>query len=166
LKKVTANKPVIFIIEDDPVFNKLLVSYLSSKVSCEINSFFAGEECMDIINSGKIPDIVLQDYELPFQNGIEIMQQIKKKCPDSEFIFLSGQTNVKVAVNALQDGAFDYIVKDNHAKENALNKIDQLLRLKRLREDNKKYKLNTKSLIIILIITWIFLFLYYILLVK
>ena len=121
---------------------------------------------MDIINSGKIPDIVLQDYELPFQNGIEIMQQIKKKCPDSEFIFLSGQTNVKVAVNALQDGAFDYIVKDNHAKENALNKIDQLLRLKRLREDNKKYKLNTKSLIIILIITWIFLFLYYILLVK
>ena len=94
------------------------------------------------------------------------MQQIKKKCPDSEFIFLSGQTNVKVAVNALQDGAFDYIVKDNHSKENALNKVEQIIRLKQLEIDKKKYKFSTKSLVTLLVITWIFLFLYYILLVK
>jgi DNA-binding NtrC family response regulator len=163
---VTTNKPVIFVIEDDPAFNKLLVSYLSSKINCEMSSFITGEECIDVINEGKKPDIVLQDYELPFQNGIEIMQQIKKKCPDSEFIFLSGQTNVKVAVNALQDGAFDYIVKDNHAKENALNKIDQVLKMQKLQIDNSRYKFSTKSLVIVLIITWIFLFLYYFILVK
>lgn len=163
---MTTNKPVIFVIEDDPAFNKLLVSYLSSKINCEMSSFITGEECIDVINEGKKPDIVLQDYELPFQNGIEIMQQIKKKCPDSEFIFLSGQTNVKVAVNALQDGAFDYIVKDNHAKENALNKIDQVLKMQKLQIDNSRYKFSTKSLVIVLIITWIFLFLYYFILVK
>jgi DNA-binding NtrC family response regulator len=163
---VTTSKPIIFVIEDDPAFNKLLVSYLSSRINCEIRSFITGEECIDVINEGIKPDIVLQDYELPFQNGIEIMQQIKKKSPDSEFIFLSGQTNVKVAVNALQDGAFDYIVKDNHAKENALNKIDQVLRMQKLQIDNSRYKFSTKSLIIVLIITWIFLFLYYFILVK
>ena len=163
---MTTNKPIIFVIEDDPAFNKLLVSYLSSKINCEMSSFITGEECIDVINEGKKPDIVLQDYELPFQNGIEIMQQIKKKCPDAEFIFLSGQTNVKVAVNALQDGAFDYIVKDNHAKENALNKIDQVLRMQKLQIDNSRYKFSTKSLVIVLIITWIFLFLYYFILVK
>lgn len=159
-------KPVIFVIEDDRAFNKLIMSYLLSKINCEVFSFIAGEDCMDQIEGGKIPDIVIQDYELPFQNGIEIMQQVKRKCPDAEFIFLSGQTNVKVAVNALQIGAFDYIVKDNHAKENALNKVDQILRLKKLASDKQKYKFSTKSLVVLLIITWVFLFLYYFLLIK
>jgi DNA-binding NtrC family response regulator len=159
-------KPVIFVIEDDRAFNKLITSYLSSKINCETLSFIAGEECMDMIAAGKIPDVVIQDYELPFQNGIEIMQQIKKKCPEAEFIFLSGQTNVKVAVNALQIGAFDYIVKDNHAKENAFNKVDQILRLKKLESDKLKYKFSTRTLVILLVVTWTFLFLYYFLLIK
>jgi DNA-binding NtrC family response regulator len=159
-------KPVIFVIEDDRAFNKLIVSYLASKINCDVLSFIAGEDCLDQIEGGKIPDVVIQDYELPFQNGIEIMQQIKRKCPEAEFIFLSGQTNVKVAVNALQIGAFDYIVKDNHAKENALNKVDQILKLKKLQSEKLKYKFSTKSLVVLLIITWVFLFLYYFLLIK
>ncbi len=157
--------PVIFVVEDDPVFNKLVSSYLSSNINCKVHSFYLGEDCMEAVNNlDKRPDIVLQDYELPFQNGIEVMQYVKKKYPNTEFIFLSGQTNIKVAVNALQEGAYDYIVKDTYAKENALNKIDQILRFKRLEKSNGYNKLSTRILIGLVIVSWTLLLLYYFLL--
>jgi len=160
-------KPVIFVVEDDPIFNKLISRYLSSNINCEVHSFYLGEDCMEAINNlDKKPDIILQDYELPFQNGIEVMQYVKKKYPETIFIFLSGQGNIKVAVNALHEGAYDYIVKDAYAKENALNKIDQALKLRFLEKSNRYNKLSTNILIGLVIVSWTLLLLYYFLMAK
>lgn len=156
-----AEKSVIFIVEDDAAFNKLISTYVKSKSQYEVYSYLSGEDCLEKIN--KKPDLILMDYDLPFRDGIEVMGVIKKKYPDIIFIFLSGQTNVKVAVEALKEGAFDYIVKDNHAKENALNKIDQALRMKHLIKDQRYYKLTIRILTGIIIASWVALFLYFLL---
>ena len=117
----------------------------------------------DLEKINRKPDVVLMDYDLPFRDGIEVMSVFKKKSPASIFIFLSGQTNVKVAVEALKEGAFDYIVKDNHAKENALNKIDQALRMKHLEKDQRSYKMIIRILTGVIVLSWIALFLYFLL---
>lgn len=154
-------KSVIFIVEDDAAFNKLISTYIKTKSQYEVYSYLSGEDCLEKIN--KKPDLILMDYDLPFRDGIEVMSVIKKKYPDIIFIFLSGQTNVKVAVEALKEGAFDYIVKDNHAKENALNKIEQALRMKHLIKDQHSYKMMIRILTGIIIVSWVTLFLYFLL---
>ncbi|HEY4788030.1 MAG TPA: response regulator [Bacteroidales bacterium] len=156
---MSSEKSVIFIVEDDAAFNKLISSYIKSKGGYEVYSYLSGEDCLEKIH--KRPHVILMDYELPFRDGIEIMGVIKKRYPETTFIFLSGQTNVKVAVEALKEGAFDYIVKDNHAKENALNKIDQALRMKRLEKDQHSYKIVIRILAGVIIASWIALFLYF-----
>ncbi len=148
-------------MEDDVAFNKLISTYIKSKSEYEVYSYLSGEECLEKIH--KKPDLIVMDYDLPFRDGIEVMNVVKKKYPETVFIFLSGQTNVKVAVEALKKGAFDYIVKDNHAKENALNKIDQALRMKHLEKDQRSYKLVIRILAGVIVISWIALFLYFIL---
>jgi DNA-binding NtrC family response regulator len=158
---MSQDKSVIFIVEDDVAFNKLMSSYIKSKNEYEVFSYLSGEDCLEKIQ--KQPDIMLLDYELPFRNGIEVMGAVKKKYPKTIFIFLSGQTNVKVAVEALKEGAFDYIVKDNQAKENAVNKIEQALKIKHLEKDQQSYKLTIKILAGVLIVSWLALFLYMIL---
>jgi DNA-binding NtrC family response regulator len=153
-------KKVIFIVEDDPGFNKIMTSYLSAKHKWDVHSFQSGEEAIEQLNLN--PEIFLQDFDLPKMNGIEVMKQAKRRLPNTEFIFLSGQTNIKVAVEALQLGAFDYIVKDSNAKENALNKIDQIVKLKKLMEDkhsNKIVLLGSVALnLIILVILLMFVY--------
>jgi DNA-binding NtrC family response regulator len=158
---MSAEKSVIFIVEDDAAFNKLISTYIKSKSDYEVYSYLSGEDCLEKIN--KKPALILMDYDLPFRDGIEVMGVIKKKYPDIIFIFLSGQTNVKVAVEALKEGAFDYIVKDNHAKENALNKIDQALRMRHLEKDQRSYKMVIRLLAGIIILSWVALFLYFLL---
>ncbi len=54
--------PLIFIVEDNPVYNKLVVNYLQSKKFNRIESFLSGEECLQKIKMK--PDIIIQDYLL------------------------------------------------------------------------------------------------------
>jgi two-component system, NtrC family, response regulator AtoC len=115
------NQTLIFIVEDDPTFNKLLTSFLSTKNIGIIKSFLSGEECLDHISEK--PDIILMDYDLPLKNGLETLEEVQKLSPKTKCIFLSGQSNVKVGVDSIKKGAVDYIVKDMYAKENALYKI-------------------------------------------
>jgi len=158
---MSSEKSVIFIVEDDAAFNKLISSYIKSKSNFEVYSYLSGEDCLEKIH--KRPELILMDYDLPFRDGIEVMGVIKKKYPEIIFIFLSGQTNVKVAVEALKEGAFDYIVKDNHAKENALNKIEQALKMKHLEKDQRSYKTVIRILAGVIIVSWLILFLYFVL---
>ena len=155
---MSSRTPVVFIVEDDAAFNKLISSYIKAESKCDVHSYLSGEDCLEKIS--KNPDVILMDYELPFRDGIEVMGVIKKKLPNAIFIFLSGQTNIKIAVEALSKGAFDYIVKDHHAKENALNKIIHALRIKKLEKSKKHNELIIKTLLAILALSWLISFLY------
>ena len=148
---------VIFIVEDDPAFNKMLATYLNAKNKWEIHSFSSGEECLERLDLN--PDIFLQDYILPKMDGIEVMKKVKQKLPHAEFVFLSGQSDIKVAVDALKLGAFDYIVKDSHAKENVVNKIEQLVKIFQLIEFKSTQMKSQTILIGSLIASWLILLL-------
>ena len=156
---MSSEKSVIFIVEDDAAFNKLISTYIKSKSEYEVYSYLSGEDCLEKIH--KKPDLILMDYDLPFRDGIEVMGVVKKKYPDTIFIFLSGQTNVKVAVEAIKEGAFDYIVKDNQAKENALNKIDQILRYRKIMREKELYRKAIFIVVTVLVLTWLILFVNY-----
>jgi DNA-binding NtrC family response regulator len=149
-----SKKVTLFIVEDDPAFNKLLTAYFESKLKWNVYSFANGEECLK--NLHHRPDIWLQDYDLPGINGIDVMKEAKKQLPKAKFIFLSGQGEIKVAVSALKEGAFDYIIKDASAKENALNKVDQIMHIKKLEENRESSRLGLLILGILLMVSWIF----------
>jgi DNA-binding NtrC family response regulator len=130
--------PLIFIVEDNPVYNRLVVNYLQSKNFNRIESFFSGEECLKRI--GEKPDIIIQDYLLEGIDGIGVLKQVKRQLPHTEFIFLSGQDSVDVAVNTLKLGAFDYIIKDQMALKKLTDKITKILAIQDLVKSNKRYK--------------------------
>jgi DNA-binding NtrC family response regulator len=130
--------PLIFIVEDNPVYNKLVVNYLQSKKFSRIESFLSGEECLKRINEK--PDIIIQDYLLEGIDGIEVLKATKKVYPHTEFIFLSGQDSVDVAINTMKLGAYDYIVKDQMALKKMIDKISKIIAVQQLRKSNKNYK--------------------------
>ena len=82
--------PLIFIVEDNPVYNKLIINYLQSKKFNRIESFFSGEECVKRI--GEKPDIIIQDYLLEGIGDRSIKTIQKSSFPRRIYIpFRSGQ---------------------------------------------------------------------------
>ena len=104
------NNPLIFVVDDNSMYNRLIVSHLRLNKFQRIESFLSGEECL--ANLDKNPDIVIQDYLMNGINGIQVLKESKRRNPKTEFIFLSGDDSFELALNTIKYGAFDYVVKD------------------------------------------------------
>lgn len=134
----------VFIVEDDPVYQRLVKYVVEMDSDLEVYVFSTGRECLE--NLGVKPDIVSLDYSLPDMNGEEVLRQIKAFDQDIAVVILSGQKDISTAVKLLRSGAFDYIIKDEETKErlhNALSHIKKEIRLKR-EVDTLKAELTEK----------------------
>lgn len=135
------NSVLIYVVEDNKVYNRLVCEQLANKNFTNVKSFESGEECIKAVKSGDKPDIVIQDYYLDDINGIEVLQAVKKLHEDAEFIFLTANDNLEIAVNSMKYGAYDYIVKDNDlALKKVIDKVNKILKDIMLDRKNKMLK--------------------------
>jgi len=74
--------------------------------------------------------------------GIEVLIKAKKSNPTVEFIFLSGQDSIDIAINSMKYGAYDYIVKDQMALQKLVNKIHKINSVTELVKSNKRYRVG------------------------
>jgi len=132
--------PLIFVVEDNQMYNKLVVSYLKTNKFTNVDAYLSGEDALK--NMDKNPDIVIQDYLLEGMTGIEVLIKAKKTNPNVEFIFLSGQDSIDIAINSMKYGAYDYIVKDQMALQKMVNKIHKINSVTELVKSNKRYKVG------------------------
>ena len=67
-------------------------------------------KAMERIVKGDV-DIVALDIKMPNVNGLELLQNIKKSAPDVEVFLITGFPSVSTAIEAMQYGAYDYVMK-------------------------------------------------------
>ncbi len=144
-------EPVIFVIEDNKLYNNLVVKHLNNNGFKNVIPFLSGEECIVNLLVQK-PDIVIQDYFLEGMNGIDVLKKLKVKFPDAEFIFLSGQESMEVTIKTMKHGAFDYVIKDEAAMDKLVDRINKIMAFKKLRKNNKMLKMGLFLFFIVVII--------------
>jgi len=140
--------PLIFIIEDSVVYKDLIVGHLQSHTFTNLKLFKSGEECLRNIHLN--PDLVILDYSTQGKTGLELMVQIQKEHPETDFIFLSGQNNLEVAVKIMKIGAADYIVKNDQAPYNLVKSIDHLVNNTKRAKAAKGFKVGVVGFFIML----------------
>ncbi|PLX17683.1 MAG: hypothetical protein C0601_06540 [Candidatus Muiribacterium halophilum] len=93
------------------------------------------------------PDIVLVDLRMPKKGGIEVIREIKSVSPETPVIVVSGTGVVKDAIEAVREGAWDYISKPVNDMNEVLLIIERNLDRKRLLSENKRYSENLEKLV-------------------
>ncbi len=111
----------IFVVEDDPAYSKFLNYVLSLNPDFEVEFFATGKDCIAQLH--KKPSIITLDYSLPDMSGEKVLKSIREFDPDISVIIISAQEKIGTAVELLKAGAFDYISKDEEAKDRILNSI-------------------------------------------
>jgi DNA-binding NtrC family response regulator len=111
----------IFVVEDDPAYTKFLKYVLGLNPDFEPEYFTSGKDCLAQLH--KKPSIVTLDYSLPDMEGEKVLKSIREFDPDISVIIVSAQEKIGTAVELLKAGAFDYITKDEDAKDRILNSI-------------------------------------------
>jgi len=99
----------ILIVDDDQHVLESLAGVIGSW-DYNIFSASSGQEALDIFKKNDI-DLIISDIVMPGMNGIEFMEKIHDIDRQCLFIFLTGHPSMETAVEALQAGAEDYLVK-------------------------------------------------------
>lgn len=114
----------IFVVEDDPVYQRLAKFVVEMDPDHEVHVFANGKACL--ANLSLKPDIVSLDYSLPDMTGEAVLQGLKAFNKEIGVIILSGQQDIGTAVKLLREGAYDYIIKDHETKERLQNAISHI----------------------------------------
>ena len=99
----------ILIIDDEPQIRKLL----SRILELEGYEVWQAADCQAALRQSKLhrPMIALCDVFLPDGNGVEFVKTLKEQYPLMEVILLTAHGNIADGVQAIKNGAFDYITK-------------------------------------------------------
>src|SRR4029453_12545045 len=122
----------ILIIDDNESLRYTLESVLD-EAGFQAKSVEDGINAIEEIKT-KTYDLVICDMKLPKMNGMQVMNEIKKISPDIPFIILTAFGDIKNAVDAIKNGAFDYLTKPFNNEEMILN-IRKALELKYLNKE-------------------------------
>ncbi len=99
----------ILIVEDKTSLKNLLKEVLEKKgyeVKCALN----GNEAINLIER-EFFNLIITDYKLPEKNGIEVLKFSKEKEPDLPVIIITAYGTIELAVEAMKEGAEDFLLK-------------------------------------------------------
>ena len=111
----------IFIVEDDPWYGEILKYHLSLNPDYEVELFKTGNDCLSSLYHK--PDVICMDFGLPDMNGDVLLSKIKAYNKAIPVIVISGQDQIAVVLNLLKNGAHEYIIKDDNAKDLLWNAV-------------------------------------------
>lgn len=119
----------ILIIEDEPTM-RLGMSHFLSSSGYAVKPCEDGADGLTAIEKGDF-DLIITDLKLPKYDGLAILNHAKKTSPETGVIIITAYAEVKTAVQAIKDGAFDYIAKP-FSNEELLITIERFMKFRSL----------------------------------
>ena len=99
----------ILVVDDELFVRELLLEFLSSQ-GYEVALADSGEKAVELMQT-EPANVVLVDLKMPGMDGIQTLKEIKKTAPDALGIIMTGYPTVESSIEALRQGAHDYVVK-------------------------------------------------------
>lgn len=129
---------LILIIDDEQAIVDSFEEYLED-FGYQVVTAGNGREGLDVF-AREHPDLVLVDLRMPELGGIQVLERISESSPLTPLIVVSGTGNIKDAAEALQKGAWDYLLKPVEDLSLVKHAIDKALEKARLQRENITYK--------------------------
>ena len=107
----------ILIVDDHAILRQALRLMLESEPELEVVGDAANGREAVAMTEKELPDVVLMDMVMPGLNGLEATRQIRKRCPKTRVLILTGYMEDEQILSALRAGAAGYVVKRSDTEE-------------------------------------------------
>jgi len=130
-------KPTILIIDDDTSLRRVL-EYNLQEAGYSVAAAAGGEEGLRLFAEVQ-PFLVISDMKMPGMDGMQVLQSVKQRSPETPVIMITAFGSVDMAVEAMKAGAYDYITKPFNRDELRLT-VAKALQFCTLSQENRQLK--------------------------
>ncbi len=123
----------VLVVDDEEAFRYML-SGLLTRAGYAVDTSVDGVAAINAVQT-KLYDVVLCDLKMPKVDGVEVLKFIKSNFPGVEVVMLTGISDVRIAVECIKLGAYDFITKPTTSDE-LLTSIQRALERRQLLIDN------------------------------
>ncbi len=121
----------VLLVDDEEEFLETLVKRLTKR-KLTVAGRNNAQDAIAFLKENPV-DVVVLDVKMPGMDGLEALREIKRCNPMVEVIMLTGHANMEVAIQGMELGAFDYLMKPMDIDE-LLYKLQDAFQKKQLRE--------------------------------
>jgi DNA-binding response OmpR family regulator len=125
----------VLIVDDDASFREVLVD-VAARAGYQVLSCGDGGEALELVRRQSV-DLVITDLVMPGPDGLEVLKAVRQHRPEALVIIITGHASLQTAIEAIREGAYDYIRKPFKLEEMelAIKNVGERIRL--LRENKR-----------------------------
>jgi putative nucleotidyltransferase with HDIG domain len=135
----------ILVVDDEEPIREIVASMLGT-AGYICKQAGSGMEALAVLTSGEEFELMLSDLMMADLDGIGLLERTKEKYPDMPVVMVTAVHDISVALAAIRNGAYDYLLKP-FEREQLLNTVSRALENRRLKVENRTYQTNLESLV-------------------
>ena len=135
----------ILVVDDEESIREIVASMLAA-AGYRSRQAGSGIEALEILNTGEEFALMLSDLMMRDLDGIGLLEQTKIKFPEMPVIMVTAVHDISVALAAIRNGAYDYLLKP-FEREQLLAAVRRALETRRLKLENRSYQSNLETLV-------------------
>jgi len=135
----------ILVVDDEEAIREIVTSMLSS-AGYNCRQATSGMDALKTLESGAEFELMLSDLMMAELDGIGLLERTKEQYPDMPVVMVTAVHDISVALAAIRNGAYDYLLKP-FEREQLLATVRRALENRRLKLENRAYQSNLESLV-------------------
>jgi putative nucleotidyltransferase with HDIG domain len=135
---------ILIVDDEEPIRDFVSAMLSSSNYSC--SQAGSGDEALALLDSGEEFELMLSDLMMPGMDGTALLEAAKERYPDMPVVMVTAVTDVSVALGAIRNGAYDYLLKP-FERDQLLATVRRALENRRLKLENRDYQTNLEALV-------------------
>jgi putative nucleotidyltransferase with HDIG domain len=135
----------ILVVDDEEAIREIVCSMLNN-AGFQTRQAQSGVKALEVLNSSPEFELMLSDLMMAEMDGIVLLDRVKESFPDMPVIMVTAVHDISVALAAIRNGAYDYLLKP-FEREHLLAMVRRALEHRKLRIENRAYQSNLESLV-------------------
>jgi putative nucleotidyltransferase with HDIG domain len=135
----------ILVVEDEDAIREIVCSMLNA-ANYKTRQASSGLKALAILDAGEEFELVLSDLMMADLDGMGLLERTKEAYPDIPVVMVTAVHDIQVALAAIRNGAYDYLLKP-FEREQLLATVRRALENRRLKMENRKYQTELESLV-------------------
>ena len=135
----------ILVVDDEESIREIVSSMLAT-AGYKCHQAGSGNEALALLESGEKFELMLSDLMMANLDGIGLLERTKERFPDMPVVMVTAVHDISVALAAIRNGAYDYLLKP-FEREQLLATVRRALENRRLKLENRAYQIDLEALV-------------------